>query len=89
MSEPPRPRGGTNKIRHVSSALLDARTGPDAGDDPEDYFDCLMMLPYIMVPPEKQEAIWRKAAEKRAERERSRVEDKVVSWAREVANTCS
>lgn len=53
-----------------------------------DYSDCLMILPYIMVPPDKQEAVWRKAAEKRAERERSCLEDKVVDWAKEVAYAC-
>ncbi|KAN0097128.1 hypothetical protein V8E55_001574 [Tylopilus felleus] len=81
-------RNEQNQVREQRAAGRANRTRR-AGDDPEDYFDCLMMLPYIMVPPEKQKAIWRKAGEKRAERERSRVDDKVVGWAREVANACS
>ena len=81
-------RNEQNQVREQRAAGRANRTRR-AGDDPEDYFDCLMMLPYIMVPPEKHKAIWRKAGEKRAERERSRVDDKVVGWAREVANACS
>ena len=80
-------RNEQNQAREQRAARRANRTSR-AGDDPVDYFDCLMMLPYIMVPPDKQEAVWRQAAEKRVERERSRMEDKVVGWAREVANAC-
>ncbi|KAF8555632.1 hypothetical protein OG21DRAFT_1410629 [Imleria badia] len=77
-------RNEQNQAREQRAANRASR----AGDDRIDYFDCLMMLPYIMVPPDKQEAIWRKAAEERAEREQSRLEDKVVGWAKEVAYAC-
>ncbi|KAN0092517.1 hypothetical protein V8E55_003301 [Tylopilus felleus] len=81
-------RDEQNQAREQRAARRANRTSR-ADDDCIDYFDCLMMLPYILVPPEKQEEVWRKALEKSAEREQSRVEDKVVGWAREVANACS
>ena len=80
-------RNRQNQAREQHAARHAKRTSR-VGDDCIDYFDCLMMLPYILVLPDKQEEVWRKALEKSAERERSRVEDKVVGWAREVANAC-
>ena len=61
-----------------------------ANDNHNDYVDYLMMMPYILsMLPDELEALWRKAAEERAERvEWSHLEDKDRGWAREVANTC-
>ena len=61
-----------------------------ANDNHNDYVNYLMMVPYILsMLPDELEALWRKAAEERAERvEWSHLEDKVGGWAREVANAC-
>ncbi|KAG9310796.1 hypothetical protein JVU11DRAFT_8648 [Chiua virens] len=55
------------------------------GDSNDDYFGFLMALPYILMPRDELEAYQREAEEKKAERERSRVTDKVLGWTREVA----
>ncbi|KAF8557119.1 hypothetical protein OG21DRAFT_1407751, partial [Imleria badia] len=77
---------GTKAERKNEQNQVRANKASHADDDCLDYFDCLMILPYINVPPDEQEAIWRKAEAKRAERERSGLEDKVVGWAKKVAN---
>jgi hypothetical protein len=70
--------------RAAAHANRESRADKDRGD----IFDYLMMMPYIMIPPDELEAFQREAAAERAERERSHLEDKIGSWTREVANAC-
>jgi hypothetical protein len=61
-------------------ARYEARRSPDT-------FDMLMTLPYVMVPKNKLQAVLREAEEKVEAAERSRVQDKVDSWMRQVTTT--
>jgi hypothetical protein len=45
-----------------------------------DIFDKLMMLPYILVPPDEQRAMFREAKERAEAAEQKRVLGKVETW---------
>jgi hypothetical protein len=48
------------KEQSEERANRESRADKDRGD----YFDYLMMKPYIMIPPDELEAFWREAAQK-------------------------
>ncbi len=55
----------------------EARHGPDN-------LDMLMILPYIMVPRNEVKKVYREAEEKAEAAERSRVQEKVDTWMKQV-----
>ncbi|KAG9308030.1 hypothetical protein JVU11DRAFT_12682 [Chiua virens] len=55
-----------------------------AGEDTMDTMDILMILPYIAMPPERVKQFWRETKEKKQQMERTRLEDKVVGWRKDV-----
>ncbi|KAF8063519.1 hypothetical protein FPV67DRAFT_1782997 [Lyophyllum atratum] len=60
-----------------AQARHDARAGPDT-------FDMLLALPYILVPRNERQAMFREAKEKAAAEEQRRVQEKVDTWSRQV-----
>src|SRR5260221_3309473 len=58
-------------------ARYEARRGPDN-------LDMLMILPYIMVPRNEVRKVYREAEEKAEAAERSRVQEKVDTWMKQV-----
>ncbi|KAF8958160.1 hypothetical protein BDZ97DRAFT_2061824 [Flammula alnicola] len=66
------------EARHdAREARREARRGPDA-------FDMLMIMPYIMVPPNEVQAMLSEAREKAEAAEQSHVQEKVDLWRRQV-----
>ncbi|KAK2462865.1 hypothetical protein APHAL10511_005063 [Amanita phalloides] len=51
-----------------------------------DYTDMVMMMPYILVPPDELKDVFREAEEERAEMEQKHVDEKVMAWAKEVSS---
>jgi len=60
----------------------EAHRGPDL-------LDMLMILPYVKVPRSQLEAVYSEAREKREAMEQKRVQEKVDTWAKQVASDCS
>ncbi|KAF8889519.1 hypothetical protein CPB84DRAFT_1837553 [Gymnopilus junonius] len=66
------------------SLARQARLKARAGRAVPDTLDMLMVLPYILVPPNELQATLRKAEEKALAAEQRRVQEKVNSWSRHV-----
>ena len=62
-------------------ARHEAHRGPDV-------FDMLMILPYVKVPRDQLEAVYSEARKKAEAVEHRRVEEKVNTWAKQVASEC-
>ena len=62
-------------------ARHEAHRGPDV-------FDMLMILPYVKVPRDQLEAVYSEARKKAEAMEHRRVEEKVNTWAKQVASEC-
>ena len=62
-------------------ARHEAHRGPDV-------FDMLMIMPYVMVPRDQLEAVYSEARKKAEATEHRRVEEKVNTWAKQVASEC-
>ena len=62
-------------------ARHEAHRGPDV-------FDMLMIMPYVMVPRDQLEAVYSEARKKAEATEHKRVEEKVNTWAKQVASEC-
>lgn len=53
-----------------------------------DFFDMLMVLPYVKVPQNQLEAVYSEARKKAETMEQERVQEKVDAWAKRVASDC-
>ena len=62
-------------------ARYEAHRGPDV-------FDMLMIMPYAMVPRDQLEDVYSEARKKAEAMEHKRVEEKVNTWAKQVASEC-
>ena len=74
-------RERNDKQAQERRARHEAHRGPDV-------FDMLMILPYVKVPRDQLEAVYSEARKKGEAMEHRRVEEKVNTWAKQVASEC-
>ncbi|KAF8954988.1 hypothetical protein BDZ97DRAFT_1861946 [Flammula alnicola] len=70
-------------VERTQNQVQEHRARDEARPVP-DTFDMLMALPYILVPREELQAMFRKAKEKAEVAEKRRVQEKVDTWNRQV-----
>jgi hypothetical protein len=84
----------SNNIGHAKvtdercAAMLERQV--EAGERARSALVDILAIPYILVPPDELEAMWRAAREEEAEAEaaeRERVRDRVEEWTRQVDDT--
>ena len=89
------PGGVTTATQADYKAITDERAA--AGERKEkqaqerhgpDVLDMLMILPYVKVPRNQLEAVHSEARKKTEAMERKRVQEKVDTWAKQVASDC-
>jgi len=78
-------RAATGERKEKRAQERDARR--EARNRP-DVFDMLMIMPYIKVPRDQLEAVYSEARKKKEAKEQGRVQEKVDTWAKQVASDC-